>query len=109
MKRLEGKYCKIITKEPGKERASIVTDIFEDVDYKDSFILVDSKQGLDCLRIDTMIAIKPKSKDNGCGKYKKSLKESEVGKVRIGTFISFIAMILIFIFAREDEKCDLDV
>ncbi|UCB59057.1 MAG: hypothetical protein JSV67_01805 [Thermoplasmatales archaeon] len=59
MERLVGKYCKIITKEPGDERASVVTGTLEDVDYKDGFILVDSEQGLGCLRINTIIAIKP--------------------------------------------------
>ena len=62
MEKLVGKYCKIVTKEPGEERASVVTGILEDVDYKDGFILVDSSQGLGCLRIDTVIAIKPGNK-----------------------------------------------
>ncbi|MCK5459004.1 MAG: hypothetical protein KAI20_03875 [Thermoplasmatales archaeon] len=59
MDRLVGKYCKIVTKEPGEERASVVTGILEDVDYKDGFILVNSSQGLGCLRINTIVAIKP--------------------------------------------------
>ena len=59
MERLVGKYCKIVTKEPGEERASVVTGILEDVDYKDGFILVNSSQGLGCLRINTIVAIKP--------------------------------------------------
>ena len=59
MKRLVGKYCKIVTKEPGEQRASVVTGTLEDVDYEDGFILVDSNQGLGCLRINTIIAIKP--------------------------------------------------
>ena len=59
MERLVGKYCKIVTKEPGVERANVVTGVLEDVDYKDGFILVDSCQGLGCFRIDTIIAIKP--------------------------------------------------
>ncbi len=59
MDRLVGKYCKIVTREPGEERASVVTGILEDVDYKDGFILIDSSQGLGCLRINTIVAIKP--------------------------------------------------
>ena len=59
MDRLVGKYCKIVTREPGEERASVVTGILEDVDYKDGFILVNSSQGLGCLRINTIVAIKP--------------------------------------------------
>jgi len=59
MERLVGKYCKIVTKEPGEERASVVTGKLEGIDYKDGFILIDSTQGLGFLRIDTIIAIKP--------------------------------------------------
>ena len=96
MERLVGKYCKIVTKEPGEQRASVVTGTLEDVDYKDGFILVDSEQGLGCLRIDTIIAIKP-------GRYtskhkprssKKLMKDDEA-MVGIGTLIVFIAMVLI--------------
>ena len=68
MERLVGKYCKIVTKEPGVERANVITGVLEDVDYKDGFILVDSSQGLGCLRINTIIAIKP-------GKESKSVQE----------------------------------
>lgn len=102
MERLVGKYCKIVTKEPGENRASVVTGTLEDVDYKDGFVLVDSEQGLGCLRIDTIIAIKPKSRGktivSHTPKHKKSLKtlkKDEKGMVGIGTLIVFIAMILI--------------
>lgn len=69
MEKLVGKYCKIVTKEPGEERASVVVGILEDVDYKDGFILVESEQGLGCLRIDTIIAIKPKTKEKQYKQY----------------------------------------
>jgi len=102
MERLVGKYCKIVTKEPGENRASVVTGTLEDVDYKDGFVLIDSEQGLGCLRIDTIIAIKPKSRTPGTKnvpehtlKQKKSLQKDEIGMVGIGTLIVFIAMILI--------------
>ncbi len=94
MERLVGKYCKIVTKEPGEDRASVVTGTLEDVDYKDGFILVDSEQGLGCLRINTIIAIKPghkHKKDNE----KRNIKKNDIGVVGIGTLIVFIAMILI--------------
>ena len=90
MERLVGKYCKIITKEPGEDRASVVTGILEDVDYKDGFILVDSKQGLGCLRINTIIAIKPGKK-----RPEHQIKKDEDAMVGIGTLIVFIAMVLI--------------
>jgi flagellin FlaB len=92
MERLVGKYCKIVTKEPGEERANVVTGILEDVDYKDGFILVDSSQGLGCLRIDTIVAIKPGKKHRP---EKKSHKKDDEAVVGIGTLIVFIAMVLV--------------
>jgi flagellin FlaB len=92
MEKLVGKYCKIVTKEPGEERANVVTGILEDVDYKDGFILVDSSQGLGCLRIDTIIAIKPGKKHRP---ENTTIKEDEQAAVGIGTLIVFIAMILV--------------
>jgi hypothetical protein len=79
MERLVGKYCKIVTKEPGEERANVVTGILEDVDYKDGFILVDSSQGLGCLRIDTIIAIKPGTKHRPEEKTYEKNDEASVG------------------------------
>ncbi len=92
MEKLVGKYCKIVTKEPGEERANVVTGILEDVDYKDGFILVDSSQGLGCLRIDTIIAIKPGKKHRP---ENTDIAEDEQAAVGIGTLIVFIAMILV--------------
>ncbi len=92
MEKLVGKYCKIVTKEPGEERANVVSGVLEDVDYKDGFILVDSSQGLGCLRIDTIIAIKPGKKHRP---EDKTLTEDNEAAVGIGTLIVFIAMILV--------------
>jgi len=92
MERLIGKYCKIVTKEPGEERACVITGTLEDVDYKDGFILVDSTQGLGCLRINTIVAIKPGHKK---GHDKKKIKDDDEAIVGIGTLIIFIAMILV--------------
>ncbi len=96
MERLVGKYCKIVTKEPGEQRASVVTGILEDVDYKDGFVLVDSKQGLGCLRINTIVAIKPgRQTPRHKPRETKKLKTDEEAMVGIGTLIVFIAMVLI--------------
>jgi flagellin-like protein len=92
MKRLIGKYCKIVTKEPGENRASVVTGILEDVDYDDGFILVDSDQGLGCLRINTVVAIKPgRRRENP----KRNINKDDEAVIGIGTLIVFIAMILV--------------
>ena len=69
MEKLKGKYCKIVTREPGEQRANVVTGTIEDIDYKDGFILVDSAQGLGCLKINTIIAIKPGSQGKRKKKY----------------------------------------
>jgi len=96
MEKLVGKYCKIVTKEPGEERASVVSGILEDVDYKDGFIMINSKQGLGCLRINTIVAIKPRHRKETNGKNnKKSLKDDNKGMIGIGTLIIFIAMVLV--------------
>ena len=63
MERLKGKYCKIVTREPSADRASVVTGILEDIDYEDGFITVDSWQGPGCLRISNIVAIKPGRKE----------------------------------------------
>jgi len=90
MERLVGKYCKVVTREPGESRASVVTGILEDVDVKDGFILIDSEQGLGCLRISTVVAIKP-----GKRRPEHKIRNNEEAAVGIGTLIVFIAMVLV--------------
>jgi len=91
MERLVGKYCKIVTKEPGDTRVSVITGILEDVDYKDGFILIDSEQGLGCLSINTIVAIKPGSHRSE----KRKISSDEEGLVGIETLIIFISMVLV--------------
>jgi len=92
MEKLVGKYCKIVMKEPGEQRASVITGTLEDVDYTDGFILIDSSQGLGCIRIDTVIAIKP---GNLRKRPLEKIKEDENGMIGIGALIVFIAMVLV--------------
>ena len=58
--KLIGKYCKIVAKEPGEEKAGVVTGIVKDIDHDEGFITIESKQGLGILNIKSILAIKPK-------------------------------------------------
>jgi len=64
MEKLVGQPCKIVTKEPGSERSSVIIGTLEEVDYSDGFILVESEQGYGCIKIDTVVAIKPQTNKN---------------------------------------------
>lgn len=57
-----GKYCKIVTKEPGEEKANVVTGIIKDIDHDEGFVTIESNQGVNCLNIKTIVAIKPRAK-----------------------------------------------
>jgi len=57
-----GKYCKIVTKEPGEEKANVVTGIIKDIDHDEGFVTIESNQGVNCLNIKTIVAIKPRTK-----------------------------------------------
>ncbi len=62
MDRLIGRYCKIVTKEPGEERAHVVFGMITLIDYDAGFIMIKSNQGAGCLNIKTIEAIKPSNK-----------------------------------------------
>jgi hypothetical protein len=62
MDKLIGRYCKIVTKEPGEDRAHVIFGIVTDIDHDSGFIVIESSQGLGCLNIKTIEAIKPSSK-----------------------------------------------
>lgn len=60
--KLIGRYCKIVTREPGEDRAHVVFGMVTEIDHDAGFIVVESNQGLGCLNIKTIEAIKPSSK-----------------------------------------------
>ena len=64
MNRCIGKYCKIVTKEPGEEKANVVTGIVKDIDHDEGFITIESKEGTGMLNIKSIIAIKPRNKED---------------------------------------------
>ena len=61
--KLIGKHCKIVTKEPGEERSNVVTGVVKDIDHSTGFIMIESTQGIGCLNIKTIVAIKPKEQE----------------------------------------------
>lgn len=83
--KLIGKKCKIVTKEPGSKKASIISGKIENIDNSDGLIFVNSKEGIGCIKMKYIVAIKPKN----------SLVNNKIAMVGIGTLIVFIAMILV--------------
>lgn len=92
MNKLIGKYCKIVTREPGESRASAIVGKIEDIESEDGFVIIDSDQGLGCININTIVAIKPSSQHK---MRKKKITRDEQAAIGIGTLIVFIAMILV--------------
>ena len=58
--RLIGRYCKIVTREPGEDRAHVIHGKLITIDYDAELLVVESKEGLGCLNIKTIEAIKPR-------------------------------------------------
>ena len=63
MDRLIGRNCKIVSKEPGDERAHVVIGKIKLIDYDAGFLIIESNQGTGCLNMKTIEAIKPKRKN----------------------------------------------
>jgi len=60
--RLIGKYCKIVTKEPGEQKAHVMTGVITEIDNNAGFIIIETPQGTACLSRQAIIAIKPKQR-----------------------------------------------
>ena len=59
--RLIGKYCKIVTREPGEDRAHVIHGKVITIDYDTKLLVIESKEGVGCLNIRTIEAIKPRA------------------------------------------------
>ena len=60
--RFVGKYCKIVTKEPGDEKVRVSVGLVKDIDHDAGFIIVESDEGSMFLKIESVVAIKPRRK-----------------------------------------------
>jgi len=58
--RFVGKYCKIVTNEPGEEKVRISIGSITDIDHDAGFMIVESDQGSKFLKIESIMAIKPR-------------------------------------------------
>jgi len=62
MDRMIGQYCKIVTKEPGEQKAHVMTGVVTEIDNEAGFIIIETPQRTACLSIQAVIAIKPKQR-----------------------------------------------
>ncbi len=60
--KLKGKYCKIVTQEPGEFGVTVFYGEITDVDYEGGFIIVQSDKGIGVINIQVIEAIKPAKK-----------------------------------------------
>lgn len=60
--RLVGKYCKIVTKEPGEDRAHVIFGFVKNIDHESGLVVIESQQGVGCLNMQIIEAIKPTNK-----------------------------------------------
>jgi len=60
--RFIGKYCKIVTKEPGEQKAHVMTGVVTEIDNDAGFLIIETPQGTAFLSIQAIIAIKPRQR-----------------------------------------------
>jgi ribosome maturation factor RimP len=58
--RMIGQYCKIVIKEPGDLKAHVITGTIQEIDHQTKFMMVESYDGVNCLSLEAIVAIKPK-------------------------------------------------
>ena len=57
--KLIGQYCKIVIKEPGLKKATVIFGLLKDFGQKEDFIIIESSEGLGFINKKSIIAIKP--------------------------------------------------
>ena len=62
VERFIGKYCKIVTKEPGEEKVRVSIGSVTDIDHDVGFMIVESDEGPMFLKIESVLAIKSRRK-----------------------------------------------
>jgi len=60
--RMVGKYCKIVTKEPGDDNAHVIFGLVKNIDHESGLVVIESHQGVGCLNMEIIEAIKPSNK-----------------------------------------------
>ena len=60
--RLKGRYCKIVTQEPGDYGVTVFYGEITDIDYESGFIIVESEKGIGVINLEVVEAIKPAKK-----------------------------------------------
>jgi len=61
--KLIGRNCKIIAREPGEKNPFIVSGVLTDFNEKNGHLVIESKEGIGIININTVEAIKPKLKN----------------------------------------------
>ena len=59
--RLVGKPCKIVVKEPHQRRSYVVFGIIQSIDVPTSSLQILSHQGMQYIKLDDIVAVKPNS------------------------------------------------
>ena len=60
--RFVDKYCKIVTKESGDKKVRVTVGIVKDINHDAGFMIVESDEGSIFLKIESIMAIKPRRK-----------------------------------------------
>ena len=58
LKKLVGRYCKIVVKSADDKRAEVITGKLDKVSYRDGFLYLTTPQGPACYKIECVVAVK---------------------------------------------------